>query len=99
MTLDDLHARLTHLPGIETRKALQSMGLMIGGKLFAFIRDGHLILKLPATQIDILIAAHDAVRFDGNRDKPMKEWIVMPPSSEHIWPGLAEDAYSFVSGK
>jgi len=99
MTLDDLEARLSHLPGIHTGKALQSMGLMVGGKLFAFIKDGHLVLKLPATQIDILIEAHDAVRFDGNRGKPMKEWVVMPPSSSVLWPALAEDAFRFVSGK
>jgi len=99
MTLDDLQARLSHLPALHTGKALQSMGLMVGSKLFAFIKNGHLVLKLPATQIDILIEAHDAVRFDGNRGKPMKEWVVMPPSSSAIWPALAEDAFRFVSGK
>ena len=99
MTLDDLQAQLSHLPGVHKGKALQSIGLMVGGRLFAFIRDGQLILKLPAAQIDILIEAHDAVRFDGNRGRAMKEWVVMPLSSSAIWPALAEDAFRFVAGK
>lgn len=99
MTLDDLQTQLSHLPGFHTGKALQNMGLMVGGKLFAFIKDGHLVLKLPAKQIDVLIEAHNAVRFDRSQGKPLKEWVVMPPPSSDIWPVLAEDAYRFVSAK
>ncbi len=99
MTLDDLQARLSHLPGLQPGKALQNTGLMAGGKLFAFLKDGHLVLKLPAKQIDILIEAHGAVRFDRNQGRPLKEWVVIPPSSADIWPALAEDAFSFVSGR
>jgi hypothetical protein len=99
MTLDDLQARLSHLPGLHTGKALQNMGLMVGGKLFAFLKEDRLVLKLPASQIDILIEAHGAVRFDRNQGKPLKEWVVMPPQSSDIWPALAEDAHRFVAGK
>jgi TfoX/Sxy family transcriptional regulator of competence genes len=90
---------LSHLPGLHTGKALQNTGLMVGGKLFAFVKDGRLVLKLPAKQIDLLIEAHGAVRFDRNQGKPLKEWVVMPAAASDIWPALAEDAHRFVAGK
>ncbi|HVV16907.1 MAG TPA: hypothetical protein VHH90_06850 [Polyangia bacterium] len=97
LSLDDLHKQLADLPDVHTGKALQNMGLMVGGKLFAFLKDGRLILKLPAKQIDGLIDSHDAVRFDRGQGKPLKEWVVLPESDAADWPALARDACVFVS--
>lgn len=96
-SLDDLRKCLADLPDVHTGKALQNEGLMVGGKLFAFLKDGRLILKLPARQIDGLLISHDAVRFDRGQGKPLKEWIVLPQSAAADWPALARDAHAFVS--
>ncbi len=96
MTLDDLRDQLADLPDVHTGKALQNTGLMVGGKLFALLWNGRLILKLPARQVDALIESHDAVRFDRNQGKPLKEWVVLPESAAADWVVLARDAYAFV---
>lgn len=96
MTLDELHAQLADLPEVHTGKALQNTGLMVGGKLFAFLSNGRLVLKLPAGQIDGLIESHDAVRFDRGQGKPLKEWVVLPESAAADWAMLARDACAFV---
>jgi hypothetical protein len=96
-SLDNLHEHLSDLPDIHTGKALQNTGLMVGGKLFAFLKDGRLILKLPARQIDGLIESHNAVRFDRGQGKPLKEWVVLPESAAADWAMLARDAHAFVS--
>jgi hypothetical protein len=32
-------------------------------------------------------------RFDGERGRPMKEWVVVPAAHERKWANLAEQAF------
>jgi len=86
-------------PGVTMGRALANMGLMTDGKLFAFIKDGALVLKLPAARIDGLIESHDATRFDRGQGKPMREWVVVPTSASADWPALTREACDFVAGR
>jgi len=86
-------------PDVTMGRALANMGLMTGGKLFAFIKDGGLVLKLPAGRIDVLIESHDATRFDRGQGKPMREWVVVPASASDEWPALTREACDFVAGR
>lgn len=86
-------------PDVTIGRALANMGLMTGGKLFAFIKDGGLVLKLPAGRIDGLIESHGAVRFDRGQGKPMREWVVVPASASAEWPALVREARDFVAGR
>ena len=86
-------------PDVTIGRALSNMGLMTGGKLFAFVKDGALVLKLPAGRIDALIESHGAVRFERGQDTPMREWAVIPPSTSAEWPGLTREACDFVAGR
>jgi len=82
-------------PEVHSGRALKTEGLMVGGKLFAFLMDDHLVLKLPAAEVDALIAsigAHPLSR--GGR--PMKEWVRLPPGSETLWLSKATQAKAFV---
>ncbi len=86
-------------PDVTVGRALSNMGLMTGGKLFAFIKDGGLVLKLPANRIDALIESNGADRFERGQGTPMREWIVMPASTSANWPDLVREACDFVAGR
>lgn len=86
-------------PDVTVGRALANMGLMTSGKLFAFIKDGDLVLKLPAARIDGLIVSHDARRFERGQATPMREWVVVPASASAEWPDLVRDACDFVAGR
>lgn len=82
-------------PAVHTGRALKTEGLMVGGKLFAFMMDEHLVLKLPAAEVDALIAAVGAHRLSRG-GLPMKEWVCLPPASHEMWLTKATDAKAFV---
>ncbi len=86
-------------PDVTIGRALSHLGLMTGGKLFAFIKDGELVLKLPAARIDALIGSHGAARFERGQDSPMREWVVMRASTSAEWPDLTREACDFVAGR
>lgn len=86
-------------PGVTVGRALSNLGLMTDGKLFAFLKDGGLVLKLPAERIDALIERLDAVRFERGQGTPMREWVVVPAAAADEWPALVRDACDFVAGR
>jgi hypothetical protein len=73
-------------------------GLRVGGKIFAMLVRGDLVVKLPRTRVDALVDAGAAERFDPRHDgRLMKEWAVVPPDSGQDWEALAAEALAFVS--
>ena len=84
---------------VSVGRALSNMGLMTGGKLFAFLKDGGLVLKLPATRIDDLVKSHAAERFERGQGTPMREWVVVPVQASAEWPDLTREACDFVAGR
>jgi hypothetical protein len=72
-------------------------GLRVGGKIFAFLRDGELVVKLPAARCAQLVADGAAVPFDAGKGRPMREWVVFAARDLDDWAGAAEEAHAFVS--
>jgi hypothetical protein len=80
-----------------TKKGFGSAGqLRIGGKIFAMLVRGRLVVKLPRTRIDELIAAGEGERFDPGRGRLMQEWFSLGPSADASWLLLANEALAFV---
>ena len=73
-----------------------SSALRVDNKIFAMLVRGSLVVKLPKTRVDALVAAGDGVRFDANKGTPMKEWLALDPGSALAWPDLAREAMAFV---
>ena len=99
----DLAGKLASRRGV-TRvtegKGFGSSGqLKVGGKIFAMLVRGSLVVKLPASRVAELVRAGDGVYFDAGKDKPMREWFVLSPTSSRRWLSLAEEALSFVEVK
>ena len=71
-------------------------GLRVGGKIFAMLVRGELVVKLPAARVDELVG-EGASRFDAGKGRPMREWASVPASRADVWPELVAEAFLFVS--
>lgn len=87
-------------PLVTSGKMMSSVGLKVGGKIFAMMVRGAFVAKLPKARVDQLIESSAGVAFDPRRDgRVMKEWISIADSKQP-WVALAREAYRFVkSGK
>ncbi len=74
-----------------------SSGLKIHDKIFAMFVRGQLVVKLPKSRVDALVASGDGERFCANRGRPMKEWVTVEPTSQEGWLNLSREAMEFVT--
>jgi hypothetical protein len=88
-------------PPSRTGKAgtFGSDALKVNGKIFAMLSRGELVLKLPRSRVDELIASGKGARFDPGHGRVMKEWVTIAPDEGATWPELAGEARSFVAGR
>ena len=96
-----LVAALAGEPGV-TREGtgFGSSGLKVGGKIFAMLVRGTLVVKLPRARVDEFVAAGEGERYDPRRDgRLMKEWLVAGPALDEDWLPLAREALAFVGGR
>jgi TfoX/Sxy family transcriptional regulator of competence genes len=91
-----IRALLTGDPAVSVGKMFGSEGLKVGGKVFAMLVKGKLVVKLPAAQIEPLIASAVAVYFDPGHGRLMKQWVAVLPSSHEDWLHLVTAAKTFV---
>src|SRR5262245_11789119 len=77
----------------------QNEGLRIGGKIFAMLVRGELVVKLPRDRVDELVDAGVAVRFDAGKGRPMKEWASVGTGASRRGRGLVQEARAFVGGR
>ncbi len=70
--------------------------LRVQNRIFAMLAGGRLVVKLPRTRVDALVATGEGVRFDANKGTPMKEWFSLDPASALPWLPLAREALEFV---
>ncbi|MBV6698962.1 TfoX/Sxy family protein [Kitasatospora aureofaciens] len=90
---------LAALDGVALPSAGRRFGsdaLKADGHIFAMLSAGRLVLKLPRTRVDELVAAGEGAHFDAGKGKPMREWLALDPASTLPWPQLACEAYAFV---
>jgi TfoX/Sxy family transcriptional regulator of competence genes len=83
---------------VTSGKMMASLGLRVGGKIFAMLVRGDLVVKLPRERVDALVAAGRGQAFDPRRDgRLMKEWLVFQ-GDDPSWVDLAREAHAFVGG-
>jgi hypothetical protein len=73
----------------------KAVGLRISGKIFAFPKDGELILKLPSSRVAELIES-GAGRPWGPGTKITKEWVAVSGAASEGWAPLVAEARMFV---
>ncbi|MEA2778584.1 MAG: hypothetical protein QOK29_128 [Rhodospirillaceae bacterium] len=79
------------------KKGFGSSALVVDGRIFAMLTRGRLVVKLPKMRVDALVGAGWGERFDANRGRPMKEWLMVNSGHEEEWPSLAQEALAFVA--
>ena len=70
--------------------------LKVGGRIFAMLVRGELVVKLPRTRVDELVEGGQGRRFDAGKGTPMREWFVLSPTSRKPWLTFASEAMEFV---
>lgn len=103
---DGLVAELLDRPGVTyggdepgTANRFGSNALKVGGKIFAMLVRGSLVVKLPRKRVGELVAAGEGTRFDPRGGRPMTEWLVLDPASGQGWLPLAAEAMHYVGSK
>jgi TfoX/Sxy family transcriptional regulator of competence genes len=83
-------------PAVSRAKMFASDGLRVGGKFFAFAKDGEIVVKLPAPRVAELLERGARVFTRGERGVPMKEWVCLDPPDEDAALGYVAEARAFV---
>ena len=78
-------------------KGFGSSALKVEGRIFAMLSSRlDFVVKLPRKRVDELVESGDGHPFDAGKGRPMKEWLVVPPTSSLDWSAVAEEALAFV---
>ena len=80
------------------KRKFGSRALKVDGKIFAMLSHGRFVVKLPAQQVDALVAAGDGEYFNPGHGRKMKEWLSLT-SSKPSWLALAKQAHRYVGGR
>ena len=96
-----LSSMLGKLPGIIIGKKFNSANFTVRKKVFAFIKDGGVVLKLPPETVKVLLKARTASLLVMGK-RTMKEWVVIryknaADAKKHL--GLFKEAMDYVSSK
>ena len=82
------------------KRGFGSSALKVKDKIFAMLVGDQLVVKLPRTRVDALVAAGDGERFHPRHDgRVMKEWLVTVPGHEDEWLTLAQEAMWYVASQ
>jgi len=84
-------------PGVTVATMFGAPGLRAGGKVFATLYKGELVLKLPQDRVQQLVEARDGVLFDPGHGRVSREWVAVKPHAVDRWPSLAREALQFVA--
>jgi TfoX/Sxy family transcriptional regulator of competence genes len=84
-------------PAVTQSKMFGAPGLKVGGKVFACLVKGKLVVKLRRERVEALLESGYAERFDPGMGRVMKEWVAVEPRTADEWLGLAAEAREFVA--
>lgn len=76
-----------------------STALKVGGKVFAMLVKGKLVVKVPAERVAALLAAGRGEHFDPGHGRLMKEWVAVGAAGRRAWIDLAREARAFVASQ
>lgn len=90
-----VQAAIRDLPNVTTRKMFGAEAYFHGRRMFAFLREDLVVLKLPESQREELLEARAARPFLVNENAGFGRWVEIPGDSEASARvvGLVQSAY------
>jgi hypothetical protein len=85
-------------PSVTKKKMFGTTALCAGGKVFLFPWRATLVVKIPAAQVEDLIAAAAAELFDPGHGRTSRTWAAVSGSASDRRPELAQAARAFAAG-
>jgi hypothetical protein len=83
-------------PGLQAGTGFSTdSGLRSDGKLFAMLRDGRLVVRLPGSRADELVGADAAARFYGVQNARLAQWVALSYSEPESWLVPANEALRY----
>jgi hypothetical protein len=73
--------------------------LKVGGRIFAMLAHGRLVVKLPRARVDELVEIGTGERFDPGHGRIMTGWLSVHAGHEEEWQSLAREAWTFGRGR
>lgn len=95
---DEVAAQLLAEDGLEQGRMLRSHGLRSGGKFFALVVEGDLVVKLPASRVAELVEGGAGRPFESGR-RVMKEWVSLRPVDRAACAAYVLEARSYVGAQ
>jgi hypothetical protein len=86
---------LAEEPDVELDRIFQSPGLKTGGKFFALVSRGDLVVKLPRERVAELVGSGAGRPFESGR-RVMKEWVRLSPGDVATCAAYVAEARRFV---
>jgi TfoX/Sxy family transcriptional regulator of competence genes len=77
-----VQAAIRDLPNVTTRKMFGAEAFFHGRRMFAFLREDLVVLKLPESQREELLEAKAARPFLVNENAGFGRWVEIPGSGE-----------------
>jgi TfoX N-terminal domain len=82
---------------LEQGRMFGSVGLKTGGKVFAMVVKGDLVVKLPANRVDELLEARTGRPFEPGHGRAMKQWVSLRPPDDVACEAYVREARTFVA--
>ena len=73
--------------------------LRVDNKIFSMLVNENLVVRLPKSRAEALIASGAGSEFDPGHGRPMTGWVSVSPASQEDWMTLSREALDFVGGK
>jgi hypothetical protein len=83
--------------GEGPQRAFGSTSLKTGGKIFAMLVKGRLVVKLDRRRVDELVGSGRGERFDPGHGRIQKEWLSVATDDDQDWLALASESEAFVA--
>ena len=84
-------------PGDEEGRILRSPGLRTAGRFYGFVTGADLMVKLPASRVDELLAGGRGLPCSPRPGRPMREWVRIPAPDEESCLSYLLEARTFVA--
>ena len=82
-------------PASKSSSAFGASALKVGGKIFAMLVRGELVVKLPRARVEALVSSGAGRPFDMGAGRVMREWVSVPIDSAADWHAVVTEACDF----